>query len=421
MSSVPRPSFFERQLYNYLNKQSGRGFRVTSPSGSRVFGDQNDIAAEMIVKDTSLFVDLVLHADIGLGEGYMHGLWDSPDITEVIRWFAENADPRRTRINSAYMAFVRTVLKIFFTADRLRHVLRPNNKRIARRNISQHYDLSNEFFALWLDESMTYSSAIFQSPEDSLARAQANKYEALCRRLDLQKEDHLLEVGCGWGSFSLYAAQNYGCRVTAITISQKQFEKATERVREAGLQDQIEIRFQDYRDVRGQFDKIASIEMVEALGYRYFDAFFGQMNRLLAPRGVMAIQCITIPDRNFDRYRRSTDWIQKYIFPGGLLLSNYEILRSLKRTGDLGVYHMDSFGPHYGRTLRLWREEFDRKLDEVRELGFDEVFLKRWRYYLAACEAIFSARKLNVVHLTFSRHHNPNLAYVAEETLRAVT
>ncbi len=420
-SSVSSLGFIEKQVYKYLTRQGGRGLRIVAPSGTRVFGDPGDIAAEMVVKDPEWFRHLVLGGDIGLGEGYMHELWDSPDVEAVIRWFSQNADPGHSTQSTIEKFVAHVVIRIFTFHDKLRQILRPNNKRLARRNIAEHYDLSNEFFSLWLDESMTYSSALFRSPEDDLSRAQANKFDALCRRLDLKKEDHVLEVGCGWGAFALHAAQNYGCRVTGITISQKQYELARERVRHAGLEDRIEIRLQDYRDVRGQFDKIVSIEMVEALGFRYFDTFFGQMNRLLAPRGVLGIQCITIPDRIFDRYRKSTDWIQKYIFPGGLLLSVYEVIRSLKRTGDLVLFHQESFGPHYGRTLRLWRETFDRRLDEIRKLGFDEIFLRRWRYYLACCEAVFSARKLNVVHLIFSRSQNPNLAYTAEEALRTVS
>jgi cyclopropane-fatty-acyl-phospholipid synthase len=280
---------------------------------------------------------------------------------------------------------------------------------MSKRNIRDHYDLSNDFFRLWLDDSLTYSSAIFPTPDADLHTAQIEKYDRLCRRLQLQPHDHLLEIGSGWGGMSIHAASTYGCKVTSLTISPAQQKEALERVRAAGLADRVEIRLQDYREVSGRFDKIVSIEMIEAVGDQFVDLFFRQCTRLLQPQGLLGLQMIICPDRQYPILREGVDFIQKHIFPGSLLMSLRRVNEATVKAGDLNLFDWKDLGMHYARTLQLWREKFLARLEDIRALGFDEKFLRKWEYYLAYCEAAFGTRHISVVQAIYSRPNNLHL------------
>jgi len=310
---------------------------------------------------------------------------------------------------SRYKAAAFHALKLL---NRFAHWRRRNTPRNSRRNISEHYDLSNDFYSLWLDETMTYSSAWFQG-EESLRSAQENKYHRLCEKLRLEPGMEVLEIGCGWGGFSIYAAHNFGVRITAITISEAQYDKARKRVSEEGLDGQVEILLCDYRDVRGQFDAIASIEMLEAVGHEFLKSFFKQCHRLLKPTGRVGLQVIICPDSRYEAMRKSVDWIKKHIFPGGQLPSVKALVDSVNATGDLYLQHLESFGLHYARTLELWRERFNRQRDAVMAMGFDETFLRKWNYYLAYCEAAFATRNINVSQMILSRPNNTEFSLEA--------
>ncbi|MCR9144827.1 MAG: cyclopropane-fatty-acyl-phospholipid synthase family protein [bacterium] len=392
-----------RAFFGALAKNEVGALQVFLPDGAvHRLGDTGATAESAVlrVKDWDFFRRAVLYGDIGFGESYMADEWDSPDIRAVLQWFMQNARSTPTFSGAAAKRLLFAPLEIL---DRVGYLLRPNTKKMSRKNISEHYDLSNDFFRLWLDETMAYSSGIFARPDSTLHEAQLEKFERMADKLQLGPEDRVLEIGCGWGGFAVFAAKTYGCRVTGITISQEQFDVAVARAKEAGVDHLVEIVFRDYRDVEGSFDKIVSIEMVEALGYKYFDTFFTRCNELLKPDGIMVIQCITFPDPYYGTYLKTTDFTKKHIFPGSLLLSLREILQSLHRTGNLVIYQSESIGQHYALTLREWRLNFERSLDQVRELGFDEVFIRKWRYYLLFCETGFANNYINDLQIQFAR------------------
>jgi cyclopropane-fatty-acyl-phospholipid synthase len=293
--------------------------------------------------------------------------------------------------------------------NRILHLLRPNSLQTSRRNISEHYDLGNDFYKLFLDPTMTYSSALFNSPEQTLEAAQIAKYAALCRKLKLKRTDHLLEIGSGWGGFSCHAAKNYGCRITTVTISEEQFKYAQARFKTEGVADRVEIKLMDYRQITGQFDKIASIEMLEAVGHAYHEIYFAKCNELLKPDGLLGLQVITCPDARYESLRKNVDWIQKHIFPGSLLLSVGRVNQALNRTGDLFLHDSLDLGNSYAKTLRLWRDRFNEQLLAVRLLGFDEKFIRKWNYYFSYCEAAFAMRNISVVQAVYTRPNNPTL------------
>jgi cyclopropane-fatty-acyl-phospholipid synthase len=336
----------------------------------------------------------------------MDGLWETDDLVSVISWFIRNADESTVLEGSGQTD---SRIGLMNVVHRVAHRLRPNSLRTSRRNISEHYDLSNEFFALWLDPTMTYSAAYWDQSGASLEQAQTRKYDVLCRKLRLQPSDHVLEIGSGWGGFSLHAAKDFGCRVTTVTISQAQFDEASRRIAAAGLSDRIDLRLQDYRELTGQFEKIASIEMLEAVGDKYLDGYFAQCQRLLARKGLLGLQYITCPDGQYEVLRRGTDFIQRHIFPGSLLNSIGRVNVALNRAGDLFLHDLDDMGPYYARTLHVWRDNFHRVLESVRAQGFDDVFLRKWDYYLAYCEAAFATRHISVVQAIYTRADNETL------------
>jgi cyclopropane-fatty-acyl-phospholipid synthase len=398
--------FFRRLVLNSFAKLKSGRLEVLLPDGTRgVYGGlSSGPAARIDIHDENFFKRCVLHGPIGFSEAYMAGEWTTPDLVKVIAWFILNSDDAealQTRKRRGTGAF-----NLLNFANRLLHLRRPNSRRTSRENIREHYDLSNEFFALWLDPTMTYSSAYFERADEPLEAAQVRKYDKLCRRLHIAPTDSVLEIGSGWGGFSMHAARNFSCRVTTVTISQQQFDEAARRIQASGLTDRIQLLLLDYRDLRGQFDKIASIEMLEAVGDKFVDGYFAKIDSLLAPRGIAGLQAILCPDHQFPILRDGVDFIQKHIFPGSLLMSNARIGEAVRACGDLNLFDYEDMAPHYALTLKRWREAFEEKLDAVRALGFDEVFIRKWRYYLAYCEAAFGTRHITVAQFVLSRPDN---------------
>jgi cyclopropane-fatty-acyl-phospholipid synthase len=402
-------SFHERLVLHAFTRFKFGGLRLVWPDGgSRVFGDaEAPVTAEIrIQRRRDFFRRCALYGNVGLGEAYMEGDWETDSISAVVAWFVENLNRTPGAQGSSQRIPFVSMLRFI---NRLGHRLRSNTVKTSRRNISEHYDLGNAFYSLWLDQTMTYSSAKFGNGISSLEEAQAAKYDALCRKLRLQPSDHVLEIGCGWGGFSSHAAKNYGCRVTAVTISQEQFDFAAERMRREGLSDRVEIRLQDYRHVTGQFDKIASIEMIEAVGDNYLETFLAKCGDVLKRDGLLALQMITVPDHTHRQLRKGTDWIQKHIFPGSLLLSISRVNEVLSRTSRMFLHDLEDLGSSYARTLHEWWERFNARLPEVNALGFDERFVRKWNYYLQYCEAAFAMRHISVVQACYTRANNATL------------
>lgn len=352
----------------------------------------DSITATLTVHDPLFYRRLLWGGDVAAGEMWMQGQWSSPDPVQVIRLLARNQavfDKLEARLR-------------WLTAplNRLRHFLTRNTLQGARKNIAQHYDLGNEMYRLFLDPEMQYSSALFSHPNQSLADAQNNKLKTLCQTLDLQAHDHLLEIGSGWGGLAMYAARHYGCKVTTVTLSQEQFAFAKARIQAEGLQDRVTILLQDYRHIQGQFDKVVSIEMIEAVGEAFLPGYFAKIASLLTPQGRFLIQGITIRDQRYQVYRSQTDFIRRYIFPGGFLPSLSVILDTLTRHTDLNVVQMHDFGHHYARTLHLWRAAFNEHAFAIQQLGASDEFMRLWDFYFAYCEAGFLERAISVVHIT---------------------
>lgn len=350
------------------------------------------------VHDDLLYPKVVLGGAVGAAEAYIAGAWSSDDLTRLQRLFLRN----RATLSGLEGGFGRTMKPLY----RLGQWLRANTRRGSRRNIGAHYDLSNEFFSLFLDkEQRMYSAAIFEDGE-SLEEAQEEKLDRLCSKLELSAADHLLEIGTGWGGFAIFAAQRYGCRVTTTTISREQYHFAREKVRAAGLEGQVEVLLEDYRDLRGTYDKLVSIEMIEAVGHEHLEGFFRVCSQRLAPHGLMALQSITIADRLYPVARRSVDFIQRYIFPGSAIPSHGSLAEAIARASDLQVVHIEDIGPHYATTLREWRRRFLAQVDAVKALGFSERFIRLWEYYLCYCEAGFLERATGDLQLLLAKPDN---------------
>lgn len=372
------------------------------------FGPGGGLKARVEVHDEGLWKRALFGGDVGLGEAYVDGMWSSPDLVSVIRVAIRNMDV----FDAAGGVFAR--IAAFF--NRKRHAARDNSIEGSRRNIADHYDLGNEFYRLFLDDSLAYSCAFYEKPDDPLGRAQVAKFEMICRKLRLGPEDRLLEIGTGWGGFAAHAALKYGCRITTTTISRKQYEFSRELFARLGLGDRVTLLCEDYRKLTGSFDKAVSIEMFEAVGLEHYDEYFGALQRLLGPRGVALIQTITMNERRFDAYRRRPDFIQKHVFPGAELASVSEILKSLGRVTTMSLVDLEEIGIHYARTLREWRERFLGRLDEVRGLGFDERFIRKWEYYLAYCEAGFAERYIGDGQLLLTKVPNDHAVVESDPT-----
>jgi len=361
------------------------------PSGRelRLKGGEPGIDARIVVHDSRFMRRVLASGDIGFAEGYMAGEWETPDLSAVLCAMSLNFD----KLSRVFLG--NPALRL---ANYVGHLLRANTRKGSRKNIHAHYDLGNAFYSRWLDPTMTYSSARYQRPDQPLAEAQTEKYRALAQSMDLRAGQSVLEIGCGWGGFAEYAAKEVGARVTGITISTEQYAFARQRLFDQGLNDRAEIRMIDYRDVEGQFDRVASIEMFEAVGERYWPTYFGKIRDVLAPGGRAGLQIITIRDEFFEGYRRRADFIQKYIFPGGMLPSEERLKVQTDRAG-LAWTGLSRFGQDYADTLAEWSHRFDSAWNDIARLGFDERFRKLWRFYLSYCEAGFRTGRTNVVQL----------------------
>jgi cyclopropane-fatty-acyl-phospholipid synthase len=345
------------------------------------------------VNDFGFARRLIAEGDVGIAEANLRGEWESRNLTSFLQLFAENAQV------IARLLDAQPLMKLW---QMLRHWMNANTKRGAKRNIHAHYDIGNAFYSTWLDRTMTYSSAIFEKGDNDLAAAQTRKYRCLAEQTGLQAGEHVLEVGCGWGGFAEYAAKEVGCRVTGLTISQEQFDFARKRMFEAGLADRVEIKLQDYRDETGVYDRIASIEMFEAVGEKFWPVFFQQMRDRLRPGGTAGVQVITIGEEYFDHYRRDVDFIQRYIFPGGMLPTKH-ILKKLGETFSVPLSGERAFGLDYAETLAQWRDRFRAAWPQLSTMGFDARFKRLWEYYLAYCEAGFRAGTIDVRQMIFAR------------------
>ena len=387
--------FAERMVRSQLEQlQTGR---VTLVYGDRKdeYGDGEGLAATITVREADFWSDVAFGGSIGAAEAYMHGAWDCDDLVTLVRLLLRN----RHVLDGMEGGAARVTAPI----QKAFHWVNRNTRDGARRNIAAHYDLGNDFFALWLDETMMYSSAIFERPDTPLHEAQVARLDAICRRLDLRPGEHLVEIGTGWGGLALHAAQHYGVRVTTTTISKEQHKLARERIAAAGLEDRIELLLKDYRDLDGQYDKLVSIEMIEAIGWRQYDTYFKKCGELLKPGGRLLIQAITIAETRYEEAKRSVDFIQRYIFPGSNLPSVKAMVSALAGQSDMMVTGLHDIGLDYALTLNHWRRRFFERLDEVRELGYSETFIRMWEYYLCYCEGGFEERAISDVHLLAER------------------
>lgn len=352
-------------------------------------------SAEIRVVDSRVYRRIALNGILGAAEAFMDGDWTTPDLVSVVRFMVFNL-AELERINQQRSLPNRMAL-------RLMNWLNRNSVSRSRENIAAHYDLGNDFFEIFLDPSMMYSSALFERPEMTLEQASYAKLDALCRKLQLQPSDHLVEIGTGWGGMAIYAAKNYGCRVTTTTISQEQFDFALRQVKEQGLEDQVTVLKKDYRDLTGKYDKLVSIEMIEAVGYQYFQQYFSKCSSLLKPNGLMALQAITITDQRYERAKDAVDFIKRYIFPGGCLPSVNVISQHVSSDTDMIVTSLDDITQDYAETLKHWREAFFENLHKVKALGFDERFIRMWEYYLCYCEGGFRERVIGTVQMVLAK------------------
>jgi len=385
-------------LTRELAHLEGGALEVTLPQGAvRRFGTGDTVGLE--IHDASFFRRLAIGGKLGLGESYTAGEWDCGDLVGFFELLLRNAEGATQRH--------RAIRRLLAARPRLN---RRNGLLRARRNIAYHYDLGNELFELMLDETMTYSCAVFDTPEQTLAEAQRAKLDRVCAHLGLSGDDHVLEIGCGWGGFAIHAAERTGCRVTGLTISAEQARLARERVSAAGLEDRVTILEQDYREHDGRYSKVASIEMLEAIGERQFGTFFATIDRVLEPAGIACVQTILIPDDRWDRYRKTPDWIERYVFPGCLIPSLTALAVAATSSSRLLIHEVDEIGPHYAETLNRWQGNVSERIDEVRALGYDATFERTWHFYLAFCEAAFRVRALRDVQLTLTRPLNESVA-----------
>lgn len=400
----PKEGFYQKVILGLLSKMPLGKAVITLPDGSDMaIGNGEGTSCNIRIQNPVFFKRCVLYGDIGFGESYVDGDWDTDNITNVIKWFLLNVDHAPTVSGSSSKSLVLNLLK---AVNKLYHLKRGNSISGSRKNISEHYDLNNDFFALFLDPTMTYSSAYYTREDMTLEEAQLEKYDRLCRQLHLKPSDHVLEIGSGWGGNAIYMAKTYGCKVTTLTISEEQYKLAKERIAKEKLEDKITILVQDYRLMEGSFDKIVSIEMLEAVGEEYYTEYFKKCSDLLGKDGIFALQVITCPDSRFDSLKNGVDWIQKHIFPGSLLPSVGAINQAVNSTSNLTLVDLKDIGLHYAHTLNVWYKTFNEKLEEVKQLGFDDYFIRKWNYYLCYCEAAFAMRNINVMQLVYTRPNN---------------
>lgn len=387
-----------RIVLSRLEKLQDGQIIVTENDEHMTFGrliDDFPLSIQLRVLNPKFYSDIAFGGAIGAGEAYMCGYWACNELVDMLRILIRNREVLE-QVDSGLALLSSPLQKMF-------HALNKNTRKGSRKNIAAHYDLGNDFYQLWLDPKMMYSCAHFDEPDTSLEAAATEKLDRICRKLDLSADDSVMEIGTGWGGFAIHAAKRYGCHVTTTTISQQQFDYAQQAVREAGLEDKVTLLLQDYRDLNGSFDKLVSIEMIEAVGHEFHEDYFKKCCDLLKPDGQMLLQAITIADQRYDQYKTSVDFIKRYIFPGGCLTSVTDMSRTMTRHTDMRVIHLEDIGPHYATTLRHWHDRFFARIDDVRKLGYSDVFIRMWQYYLCYCESAFIERATGTVHMLIMR------------------
>lgn len=386
---------YKKIIHQRLSQIKDAHIIISDGKSINKYGKPGNLSAKINILDTVFYKNIILGGTIGASESFIRGEWSSPNLTNVIRVLARNTEAQ-DKLENLFTLLSQPFLKVM-------HKLNENSVRGSKKNISRHYDLSNDFFSLFLDKNMMYSSAIYKSRKTSLEDASTNKLDVICKKLNLKKTDHVIEIGTGWGGFAIYAAKNYGCKVTTTTISIEQYKFAKQKIKEAGLGKKIKVLLKDYRLLKGQYDKLVSIEMIEAVGYQFYDEYFKIIGQLLKNDGEALIQAITIKDQRYSKAIQSVDFIQKYIFPGSCIPSITAIQNSLTSSTDLVINDIRDIGHHYARTLADWRKRFLKNKQEIRKLGFDDKFLRMWLFYFAYCEGGFEEKVISDIHLHITK------------------
>jgi len=378
-------------VFNQLKKIKIGHIVIIEGGNKFSFGKNNKLNVTVTVHDPRFYGALAFGGSIGVSEAFMQKFWSASDLTKLIRIMAINQNTM-DQLEGLFNIFLKPILKCL-------HYLNQNSVKGSEINISKHYDLGNDFFSLFLDSTMMYSSAVFKNPDDSLYKGSIHKLETICQGLELTSQDHIIEIGSGWGGFAIYAAQHYGCKVTTTTISKEQYKYVRQKIKDLKLSHKINVLFSDYRHLKGQYDKLVSIEMLEAVGYQYYDTYFKVCSNLLKPQGLAVIQTITITDQRYEKAKRSVDFIQRYIFPGSCIPSITALQNSMTQSSDLKIYSIHDIGAHYARTLALWREGFFKRLKDIKALGFDDAFIRMWHFYFSYCEGGFQEKVISDIHL----------------------
>lgn len=386
---------YKKIIHQRLSQIKDAHIIISDGKSINKYGKPGNLSAKINILDSVFYKNIILGGTIGASESFIRGEWSSPNLTNVIRVFARNTEAQ-DKLENLFTLLSQPFLKVM-------HKINENSVRGSKKNISRHYDLSNDFFSLFLDKNMMYSSAIYKSRKTSLEDASTNKLDVICKKLNLKKTDHVIEIGTGWGGFAIYAAKNYGCKVTTATISIEQYKFAKQKIKEAGLGKKIKVLLKDYRLLKGQYDKLVSIEMIEAVGYQFYDEYFKIIGQLLKNDGEALIQAITIKDQRYSKAIQSVDFIQKYIFPGSCIPSITAIQNSLTSSTDLVINDIRDIGHHYARTLADWRKRFLKNKQEIRKLGFDNKFLRMWLFYFAYCEGGFEEKVISDIHLHITK------------------
>lgn len=400
-------NFWNKFADNFFSKiQIGTIEVIFKDKTVKLYGEKKlEDKITLEIYNNRFFTKTVLYGDIGFAESYINRDFETSNLTKLIELALLNAKYLGTTSENEKRKFINLMPFL----NRLKHSLRKNSKINARKNISAHYDLSNDFYKLMLDSTMMYSSAVFENKDQYLYDAQKNKLEKLSSKLNIKDGSKVLEIGSGWGAMAIHLAKDKKCDVTTVTLSVEQKKLCEDRFKKEGVEDKIDILLKDYRDLKGQFDAIIAVEMFEAVGREYFHIFFKKCQELLKPSGVLVLQVITIPDQKYKAYSKSSDFIQKYIFPGGHLPSILKLLETTSKHTRLNLNHLEEFTEHYAKTLNIWHENFENNLDEVKKLGFDDYFIRMWRMYLNYCEAGFLTRNINLHQLLFTRDQNIDL------------
>jgi cyclopropane-fatty-acyl-phospholipid synthase len=390
--------FARRIVLSRLERLQAGQIVICEGDEFRTFGQLTEdlpLTVRLRVLDPKFYSDIAFGGSIGAGEAYMRGYWACDELCDLLRTLLQNRDVLE-KMDSGLALLSSPLQKLF-------HALHRNTRSGSRKNIAAHYDLGNAFYQLWLDPKMMYSCAYFDAPDASLEDAATEKLDRICRKLDLSAGDSVMEIGTGWGGFAIHAARHYGCHVTTTTISREQYEYAKRAVRDAGLEGRITLLLEDYRDLEGSFDKLVSIEMIEAVGHEFHSTYFKKCCELLKPEGQMLLQAITIADQRYEKYKTGIDFIKRHIFPGGCLASVTDMSRTMTRHTDMRVIHLEDIGPHYATTLRHWHDRFNSRLEKVRKLGYSDVFIRLWQFYLSYCESAFIERAIGNVQMLIMR------------------